>query len=112
MQGYETLTRLSPSYGVCFAAQIRIDYPHFNDSDYDDVMEKLLSQSRIVVLFSGKSVAANLMAATKRVSSLHKNIKLPIWVGSDGWSNREKVTEGLRALSLYINQTCVGDKSS
>ena len=98
-KGYETLLRLAPSYNVCFAAQIRVDYIHFNTSDYDEVMAKLQPQSRIVVLFSGKATAAQLMAATKRASSITAEAgtrfyKLPIWIGSDGWSNREAVTKG------------------
>lgn len=98
-KGYETLLRLAPSYNVCFGAQIRVDYIRFNSSDYDEVITKLQTQSRIVVLFSGKTTAAHLMAATKRASSPSaaagtRLIKLPIWIGSDGWSNRESVTKG------------------
>ena len=93
-QGYETLLRLASRYGVCFAAQIRVDVKHFKTNDYDQVLGKLQSQSqsRIVVLFSGKSCAAQLMAATKRVTT--KNAKPLIWVGCDGWSSRDVVTTG------------------
>lgn len=93
-QGYETLLRLASRYGVCFAAQIRVDVKHFKTTDFDQVLGKLQSQSqsRIVVLFSGKSCATQLMAATKRVATKHA--KPLIWVGCDGWSSRDVVTAG------------------
>ncbi|XP_046635504.1 metabotropic glutamate receptor 2-like isoform X2 [Daphnia pulicaria] len=98
VKGYETLLRLASRYGVCFAAQIRVDVKHFKTTDYDQVLGKLQSQSqsRIVVLFSGKSCATQLMAATKRVATKHA--KPLIWVGCDGWSSRDVVTAGYETI--------------
>lgn len=96
--------RLASLYGVCFGAQIRVDIKHFKTTDFDQVLGKLQSQSqsRIVVLFSGKSCAAQLMAASKRIAA--KNSKPLIWVGCDGWSSRDVVTTGnIIHLSLLLN---------
>ena len=80
-------------YGVCFAAQIRVDVKRFRDADFDAVVRQLQSKARIVVLFTGKSSAAHLMAAAKR----HEKNGKPslIWVGCDGWSSRDVVTASI-----------------
>ncbi|XP_045024891.1 metabotropic glutamate receptor 3 isoform X3 [Daphnia magna] len=98
VKGYETLLRLASRYGVCFGAQIRVDIKRFKTTDFDQVLGKLQSQSqsRIVVLFSGKSCAVQLMAATKRITT--KNSKPLIWVGCDGWSSRDVVTTGFETI--------------
>lgn len=95
IQGHETLIRLASRYGVCFAAQIRVDVNRLKPTDFDQVLVKLQSppQSRIVVLFGGKATATALMAATKRMTS-RNNSKPLIWVGCDGWSSRDVVTAG------------------
>lgn len=95
--------RLASRYGVCFGAQIRVDIKRFKTTDFDQVLGKLQSQSqsRIVVLFSGKSCAVQLMAATKRITT--KNSKPLIWVGCDGWSSRDVVTTG---IVLYVLANC------
>lgn len=86
--------RLASAYGVCFAAQIRVDVKRFKTTDFDQVIGKLQSQSsRIVVVFSGKASAAQLMNATRRMAN--KTAKPLIWVGCDGWSSRDVVTTGL-----------------
>jgi len=105
MKGYERLTGLAQKYGVCFAAQIRVDHL-FTASDYDRVITQLRSQSqaRVVVLFSDKNTAMQVMAATKRAGTFPNP---PIWVGCDGWSSRELVTQGSHhyhyfCLILYL----------
>lgn len=91
--------RSASNYSVCFAAQIRVDVKRFRDADFDGVVGQLQSQSqaRIVVLFTGKASAARLMAAAKRADigrfTREKNAKPSlIWVGCDGWSSRDVVT--------------------
>ena len=99
IKGYETLTDKAPAYGVCFDLSVRIDPDQFNDADYDAVVNRLRSQSaRVAVLFTDKRVARRLMAAVRRAV----NYQSPIWVGSDGWSNREVVTQGELSSHLHI----------
>jgi hypothetical protein len=70
---------------------VRIDPDQFNDADYDAVVNRLRSQGvTVAVLFTDKSVARRIMAAARKTS--HQSHI--IWVGSDGWSNREVVTRG------------------
>ena len=95
---------------MCFASQIRVDVKNFKTTDFDQVLNKLQSQSqsRIVVLFSGKASAAQLMAATKRASS--KSVKPVIWVGCDGWSSRDVVTTGKYNSLLLIRRLLLDDR--
>ena len=94
MKGYETLTKYAADYGVCFGLQIRIDdtsTAQFNTTDYDRVVDQLRPLARIVVVFTDKTTAAQLMAAVKRKK--HSGL---IWVGCDGWSSREAVSQGIK----------------
>ena len=106
LKGYETLTGLADKYGVCFAAHIRVDHNQFKTRDYDLLIEQLTSeaQPRVVVLFTDKSTAMHVMAATKRART---NPNPPIWVGCDGWSSRELVTAGIHPnyfMKLSLNR--------
>ena len=120
---------LAHHYNVCFSAQLRVDVKRFNTTDYDQVISQLQLQAKIVVLFSGKVIwniiiklnlncadnwkafyyrhhqtaAHHLMAATKRwVQSKPKNSKSNlIWIGCDGWSSRDSVTNGKRLKSWF-----------
>ena len=100
LKGYESLTAMAQRYGVCFAAQIRVGH-QFTASDYDRVIKQLRAQSqaRVVVLFSDKATAMQVMAATKRAGDYPNP---PIWVGCDGWSSRELVTQGLHHQFTHL----------
>lgn len=103
--------RSASNYGVCFAAQIRVDVKRFRDADFDAVVSQLQSQSqaRIVVLFAGKTSAAHLMAAAKR----HEKNGKPslIWVGCDGWSSRDVVTASTNRCTANILPSLISNLS-
>ncbi|CAL1298592.1 unnamed protein product [Larinioides sclopetarius] len=90
-KGYEKLQELAPKE-ICFSNPQSINVDHFTDSDYDTVIQNLMhkTNARVVVVFSDKQVAKNVMAAAAR----RQAIKRFVWIGSEAWGGRKYVVEG------------------
>lgn len=47
LQGYETLSTLAGKYNVCFSAPQRVDKEHFQDRDYDHVLDNIVNKTEV-----------------------------------------------------------------
>ncbi|GFU19124.1 metabotropic glutamate receptor 3 [Nephila pilipes] len=90
-KGYEKLQELAPRE-ICFSNPQSINVDHFTDTDYDTVIQNLMhkTNARVVVVFSDKQVAKNVMAAAAR----RRAFKRFVWIGSEAWGGRQYVVEG------------------
>uniref|UniRef100_T1IJD5 G-protein coupled receptors family 3 profile domain-containing protein n=1 Tax=Strigamia maritima TaxID=126957 RepID=T1IJD5_STRMM len=94
--GFEELQRLAPKYNVCFAFPQRIHVDQASNDDYDDVIRnlKVKTNVRVVVVFTDKRTAHNLMSAAKRLNVVGRFV----WIGTDGWSGRASVTHDVEEV--------------
>lgn len=68
---------------------MKIEFDLINEDVSVDVLSVFFLRT------GAQEVASHLIAATRRyLQTASKVEKPPIWVGSDGWSNREIVTSG------------------
>ncbi|XP_043242498.1 metabotropic glutamate receptor 3-like [Amphibalanus amphitrite] len=89
-RGFQKLEELASSYGICFSSPLRLDQER---QDYDDVIESLVNKTnaRAVVVFADKMATGSLMHAAKA----RNNTAGLVWIGSDAWSSRETVVNGV-----------------
>lgn len=94
-KGVEELEKFAPKYKVCFATSQRINVEQYQEIDYDRVIQNLFKTSaKVVVMFADKKSARRLMAAVKRQQAVDRFV----WIGSDGWSRRDTVVQGLEEV--------------
>ncbi|KAG8179568.1 hypothetical protein JTE90_016136 [Oedothorax gibbosus] len=94
-KGYEKLQELAPKE-ICFSSPQSVNVDHFSDADYDTVIQNLMhkTNARVVVVFSDRRVARNVMSAAHRRQAFDRFV----WIGSEAWGGRQSVVEGLERV--------------
>ncbi|XP_054165125.1 metabotropic glutamate receptor 3-like, partial [Oppia nitens] len=92
-KGYDLLQELAYYHNICFSSPQAINVDHFADADYDNVIKNLMHKinARVVVVFTDKNTARNIMAAAKRRNAINRFI----WIGSEAWACRDSVVKNL-----------------
>ncbi|XP_014681855.1 PREDICTED: metabotropic glutamate receptor 3-like [Priapulus caudatus] len=96
IKGFQELEKLSFEHDVCFGVTQRLQKEAVQDvvdDAYDYIITKLKSnpKANVVVAFVDMQQARRLMAAAHRVRANFT------WIGSDGWSSRTSVVDGLES---------------
>ncbi|RWS32017.1 metabotropic glutamate receptor 3-like protein [Leptotrombidium deliense] len=108
-KGYEQLLEVGKYFNICFSSPQSINVDHFTDKDYENVIRNLMHKinAKVVVVFSDKQTARNIMSAAKRLNAINRFI----WIGSDAWccrdsvvSDLESVVEGAITVSPLVRQ--------
>nr|XP_006820149.1 PREDICTED: metabotropic glutamate receptor 8-like [Saccoglossus kowalevskii] len=93
VQGISAFTELAREYGICIALTEKFpkDQGQGNEDTYDKIVKNLLEKqsARVVIVYGSEQDAAGLMGAAKKM----KGPGHFVWVGSDGWSNRQLPAE-------------------
>ncbi|XP_070560422.1 metabotropic glutamate receptor 2-like isoform X2 [Ptychodera flava] len=89
VQGIAAFTELAKQYGICIALTEKFpkDDGQGNEETYIQIVENLLEKksARVVIVYGSEQDCAGLMGAVK---TLNRSVHF-VWVGSDGWSNRQ-----------------------
>ncbi|KAJ9573800.1 hypothetical protein L9F63_008837, partial [Diploptera punctata] len=88
LHGFETLKTLAEKYNVCFSAPQRVDKEHFQDRDYDNVLDNIVNKTevRVMLVFMWREILTNLMDAARR----HGVVTRFVWIVCDAWSSASR----------------------